>query len=167
MCRSSADDVDWWYGGRSSCDSHPLVSKSSERLLCARQRLVSVHLGLEHGPDLGAQASTHHSAVQVRHYYTRLMALCLGLPGWVGTRKVKNQSGFTGARDSEWQWHKLRHMQICTLTHMHKHASIPGWPFICISCVPVCRQKFQYFWHGFISGFILIPLLLFCCCYGV
>ena len=23
------------------------------------------------------------------------------------TRKVKNQSGFTGARDSEWQWHLL------------------------------------------------------------
>jgi len=29
------------------------------------------------------------------------------------TRKVK-QSGFTGARDSEWQWHQLGHMQICT-----------------------------------------------------
>jgi len=26
-----------------------------------------------------------------------------------------NQSGFTGARDSEWQWHQLGHMQICTL----------------------------------------------------
>jgi len=25
-----------------------------------------------------------------------------------------NQSGFTGARDSEWQWHQLGHMQICT-----------------------------------------------------
>jgi len=29
------------------------------------------------------------------------------------TRKV-NQSGFTGARDSEWQWHLLSDMQICT-----------------------------------------------------
>ena len=25
----------------------------------------------------------------------------------------KNQSGFTEARDSEWQWHQLSHMQIC------------------------------------------------------
>jgi len=24
----------------------------------------------------------------------------------------KNQSGFTGARDNEWQWHHLSHMQI-------------------------------------------------------
>jgi len=28
--------------------------------------------------------------------------------------KTKNQSGFTGARSSEWQWHLLGHMQICT-----------------------------------------------------
>jgi len=31
------------------------------------------------------------------------------------TGKV-NQSGFTGARDSEWQLHQLGHVQICTLT---------------------------------------------------
>jgi len=40
--------------------------------------------------------------------------------GCAGARKVKpgryNQSGFTGAIDSEWQWHQLGHMQICTLT---------------------------------------------------
>jgi len=30
------------------------------------------------------------------------------------TRESKNQSVFSGARDSEWQWHQLGHMQICT-----------------------------------------------------
>jgi len=29
------------------------------------------------------------------------------------------QSGFTGARDSEWQWYQLGHMQICTSSHAH------------------------------------------------
>jgi len=29
-------------------------------------------------------------------------------------QKGKNQSAFTGARDSERQWHQLGHMQICT-----------------------------------------------------
>ena len=52
-----------------------------------------------------------------------------GLHGWAGTRKVKsgryNQSGLTGARDSEWQWHQLGHMQICTSSQTHNHASIP------------------------------------------
>jgi len=30
------------------------------------------------------------------------------------TRKVKTKSGFTGARYSEWQWHLLGYMQVCT-----------------------------------------------------
>ena len=30
------------------------------------------------------------------------------------TKKVKTNSGFTEARDSEWQWHLLGYMQVCT-----------------------------------------------------
>jgi len=36
-----------------------------------------------------------------------LTAVCLG--EWVP--EMSNQSGFTGARDSEWVWHQLGHMQ--------------------------------------------------------
>ena len=35
-------------------------------------------------------------------------------PGWAGTRKVKTNLDFTEARDNEWQWHQLGHMQVCT-----------------------------------------------------
>ena len=45
------------------------------------------------------------------------------------TKKVK-PSGFTGAGDSEWQWHQLGHMQICTLPQTENHASIPPLCFI-------------------------------------
>jgi len=38
------------------------------------------------------------------HTHTCLMALCLGLPGWVSTRKVEPICLFPEARDSEWQW---------------------------------------------------------------
>ena len=38
--------------------------------------------------------------------HTRLTALCPGLPGW-GKGKGKTNLDFTGARDSEWQWHQL------------------------------------------------------------
>ena len=49
------------------------------------------------------------------HTHTRLTALCLGLFGWAGTRKFhKTNLDFTEARDSEWQWHPLGHMQVCT-----------------------------------------------------
>jgi len=41
--------------------------------------------------------------------------ICLGPPGWAGTKKVKpgrlKPIWFTGARDSEWQWHLLGYMQ--------------------------------------------------------
>jgi len=44
---------------------------------------------------------------------------------------------FTEARDSEWQWHQLGRMQVCTSLQTDNHASIPtlsfftGWmPFL-------------------------------------
>jgi len=36
------------------------------------------------------------------------------------------QYGFTGARDSEWQWHQLGNMQICTSPQTDNHASTPS-----------------------------------------
>jgi len=45
------------------------------------------------------------------------------------TRKV-NQSGFTEARKSEWQWHQQCHMQICTSTQTNNDASIPPLSFL-------------------------------------
>ena len=32
---------------------------------------------------------------------------------------------FTGARDSEWHWNQLGHMQVCTSLQTDNHASIP------------------------------------------
>jgi len=35
----------------------------------------------------------------------------------------KTNLDFTEARDSEWQWHQLGHMQICTSLQTDNHAS--------------------------------------------
>ena len=50
---------------------------------------------------------------------------------------VKTNLDFTEARDSEWQWYQLGHMQLCTSLQTDKHASTPttqfftGWmPFL-------------------------------------
>jgi len=32
---------------------------------------------------------------------------------------------FTETRDSEWQWHQLGHMQVCTSLQTDNHASTP------------------------------------------
>jgi len=38
-------------------------------------------------------------------------------------QKGKTNLDFTEARDSEWQWHQLGHMQVCTLLQADNHAS--------------------------------------------
>jgi len=38
-------------------------------------------------------------------------------------QKGKNNPDFNEARDSEWQWHQLGHMQVCTLLQTDNHAS--------------------------------------------
>jgi len=35
----------------------------------------------------------------------------------------KTNLDFTGARDSEWQWHQLGHMQVYTSLQTDNHAS--------------------------------------------
>jgi len=75
----------------------------------------------------------HHT-----HTHTHLTALCLGLPKWAGTRKVKTNLDFTDARDSEWQWHQLGHMQVCTSLQADNHARTPLLSFLQTGC-PSCR----------------------------
>jgi len=38
-------------------------------------------------------------------------------------QKGKTNLDFTGARDSEWQWHQLGDMQVCTLLQTDNHGS--------------------------------------------
>ena len=78
------------------------------------------------------------------HTHTRLTALCPGLPRWAGTKKVKTNLDFTEARDSEWQWHQLGHMQICTSLQTNNHANTPPLSFLqagCTSCRPTNSVK--------------------------
>ena len=64
-------------------------------------------------------------------------ALFLGLPGWAGTRKVKKI--VTEATDSEWQWHPLGHIQVCTSLQTDNHASTPPLSFLQAGCPSCCQ----------------------------
>ena len=44
-------------------------------------------------------------------------------------QKGKTTLDFTEARDSEWQWHQLGHMQVCTSLQTDNHASTPPLSF--------------------------------------
>ena len=44
-------------------------------------------------------------------------------------QKGKTNLDITEARDSEWQWHQLGHMQVCTSLQTDNHASTPPLSF--------------------------------------
>ena len=44
-------------------------------------------------------------------------------------QKGKTNLDFTKARDSEWQWYQLGHMQVCTSLQTDNHASTPPLSF--------------------------------------
>jgi len=53
-------------------------------------------------------------------------------------QKGKTDLDFTEARDSEWQWHQLDHMQVCILLQTDNHASTSPLCFLQAGC-PSCR----------------------------
>jgi len=67
-------------------------------------------------------------------------------------QKGETNLDFTEARDSEWQWHQLSHMQVCTLLQTDNYASNPPLSFYGPDALPVaqptaskhCRQNYDY-----------------------
>jgi len=53
-------------------------------------------------------------------------------------QKGKTNLDFTEARDSEWQWHQLGHMQVCTSLQTDNHANTQRLNFLQAGC-PSCR----------------------------
>ena len=59
-------------------------------------------------------------------------------------QKDKTNLDFTEARDTEWRWHQLGHMQLCTSLQTDNHACIPPCSFLkarCPSCSPTNSVK--------------------------
>jgi len=59
-------------------------------------------------------------------------------------QKGKTNLDFTEARDSEWHWHQLGHMQVCISLQTDNHASTPPLSFLqagCPSCHPTNSVK--------------------------
>jgi len=57
-------------------------------------------------------------------------------------QKGKTNLDFTEARDNEWQWHQLGHMQVCTYLQTDNHAGTPPPNFLQAGC-PSCRPTRQ------------------------
>jgi len=54
---------------------------------------------------------------------------------------------FTEARDSEWQWHQLGHMQVCTLLQTDNHTSTTPLCFLRPNALPVAQPTASKHWR--------------------
>jgi len=72
--------------------------------------------------------------VQSNHNNNNNTRLTAGLP----RSASKTHVDFTEATDSEWQWHQLGHMQVCTSIQTDNHASTPSLGVLQAGC-PSCR----------------------------
>ena len=93
-------------------------------------------------------ASVHDVSQILLQYQLIMLRFRLPLHSFNGpfsktTRVSRYQQGkinldFTEARDSEWQWHQVGHMQVCTLLQTDNHTSTPPLSFLHAGC-PSCR----------------------------
>ena len=113
--------------------------------------------------------AVHSPIFSTLEYYTHartcLTALCPGLPRVSQYQKGKTNLDFTEARDSEWQWHQLGHMQVYTSLQTDNHTSTPPLSFLqagCPSCRPANSVKaLKAHWNIKLVKFCLLS----CCWY--
>ena len=63
------------------------------------------------------------------HTHTRFNGPLSGTTRVNRYQKDKTNLDFTEARDIQWQWHQLDHMQVCTSLQTDDHASTPPIKF--------------------------------------
>ena len=62
-------------------------------------------------------------------------------------QKGKTNLDFTEARDSEWQWNPLGHMQVCTALQTDNHASTQPLIFYRPDALPVAQPTVSKHWR--------------------
>jgi len=102
---------------RTTCVSRHRKGKFSQDLHEARDDEVlewQWHQ-LDHMKTICKPRSRQITTPTPTHAHTHLTALLSGTTRVGRYQKGKTDLDFTEARDSEWQWHQLGHMQVCTL----------------------------------------------------
>jgi len=63
-------------------------------------------------------------------------------------QKGKTNLDFIEARDSEWQWHQLGHVQVCTMLQADDHANTPPFSFYRPDALPAAQPTASKALHG-------------------
>ena len=94
-----------------------------------------------------ASVTFEHGDFFIFELFTHPFNGLLSRTTWVSQyQKVKTNLDFTEARDSEWQWHQLGYMQVCTSIQTDNHTSTQAG---CPSCRPARGVKAlrAHFWQ--------------------
>ena len=90
-------------------------------------------------PKKRSAETVHFSVIYITHTHTHpFNGPFSGTTQVSRYQKGKTNLDFTKARDSEWQWHQLGHMQVCISLQTDNHASTPPLCFLQAGC-PSCR----------------------------
>jgi len=82
----------------------------------------------------------HYNSRTHTHSHTHPFNGCLSGTTQVSRyEKGETNLDFTEASDSEWQWHQLGHMQVCTLLQTDNHTSTPPLCFYRSDALPVAQ----------------------------
>ena len=90
------------------------------------------------------------------------MALCPGLPGQASSLKVK-PIWILLKQESEWQWHQLGHMQVCTSLQTDNHASTAPVSFYRPDALPAAHPTASKQWRHSTEGFWTLDVLRWWC----
>ena len=110
-----------------------------------------------------------HSSSSHTHTHT-FNGTFSGTTGVCQYQKGKTNLDFTEARDSEWQWHQLGHMQVCTSLQIDNHASTPPLSFYRPDALPAAQPALKDIAimdisaHSSLCEFYLLLKSYFCCC---
>ena len=106
-------------------------------------------LVVRHHPAMLNVSHTHTHT----HTHTRLTALCPGLPRVSRYQKGKTNLDFTGARDSEWQWHQLG---MCKSAPRSRQITTPAphhWVFYRPDALPAAQPTASKHWRHKVKCF--------------
>ena len=111
-----------------------------------------------------AQGSWHNTRTHTHTHTHTFNGPLSGTTRMSQYQEGKTNLDFTGARDSEWQWHQLGHMQVCTSLQTDNHTSTSPLSFLqagCTSCCPtnsIKALKAKGSWHKGIRKYKLTSL---------
>ena len=118
------------------------INQSKPRICVPRQRRSPTHRHCRAWRECAAEAAVSATSCPAGYdawTHTHITHSPLSGTTLVSRyQKGKTNLDFTEARDSEWQWHQLGHMQVCTSLQTDNHTSTPSLSFLLAGC-PSCH----------------------------